>query len=68
MDAVALIAGAAALAALALATAALLEGWQGWLDLQRVQRGAGAERHSSQEVRQLRLRVRKLERIALGLD
>ncbi|HEX8444005.1 MAG TPA: hypothetical protein VF631_10215 [Allosphingosinicella sp.] len=68
MDPFALIGGATALAGLALAVAALLKGWQAWLDVQRVQLGAGAERRPSAEVRGLRERVRKLERIALGLD
>ncbi len=63
-----LIAAAALLLALALGAAALLRGWQGWLELKQLQLGAGPDRTRSGEVRRLRDRVRKLERIALGLD
>jgi hypothetical protein len=60
-----LIAGAALLA-LMLGASALLKGWMDWLALRRLQLQAG---HGvPDEVGHLRNRVRKLERIALGLD
>ncbi|HZH05162.1 MAG TPA: hypothetical protein VEY69_00655 [Lautropia sp.] len=60
-----LIAGAALLA-LMLGATALLKGWMDWLALRRLQLQAG--HGAPDEVRHLRSRVRKLERIALGLD
>ena len=63
-----LIAAAALLLALILGAGVLLRGWQGWLELKRLQLSAGPERRAIAEVRDLRARVRKLERIALGLD
>jgi hypothetical protein len=62
-----IIFAAAALLAIALGSAALLKGWQGWLELKRLQL-IGSDAAPSGEVRQLRERVRKLERIAIGLD
>jgi hypothetical protein len=58
---------AAALLAIALGSAALLKGWRGWLELKRLQL-SGPNAAPPSEVRQLRERVRKLERIAIGLD
>lgn len=55
---------------LSILSAALLRGWQGWLDLKRMelQQGAGdaAPRRARNEVGDLRERVRKLEAIASG--
>jgi hypothetical protein len=64
----ALIASAAALLALLLAVAAASRVWRGWLDLKLLQLGTGTTGRAGGEVRALRERVRRLERIALGLD
>jgi hypothetical protein len=68
VDSLALVTAATALLALCLGAVALLRAWAGWLDLRRLRLDAGSERSSSPEVFELRQRVRKLERIALGLD
>lgn len=63
------------LAGLGLAIFAGLKGWQGWLDLKRLELGAGG--HASPaplsptsriELADLKERVRKLEQIAAGVD
>jgi hypothetical protein len=64
----ALLPALAALLAIALGAAALLKGWQGWLDLERMRIDAGPNRAGRSEVGELRERVRRLERIALGLE
>ena len=68
MMSAALLSATAALLALALGAVALLKGWQGWLELERVRMDAGPNGKECSEVGKLRERVRKLERIALGLD
>ena len=61
-------------AGLALASWAGLKGWQGWLELKRLELTQGsAERTVPQaggriEIADLRERVRKLEAIAAGID
>lgn len=62
------------LTGLALATAAALKGWQGWLDLKRLEL-AGHEQRSHRspamdriELADLKERIRKLEKIADGVD
>ncbi len=56
------------LLAVGLASAALLKGWHGWLELRRAELGSlGARRPGGQrEVSELRERVRRLEAIASG--
>ncbi len=65
------------LAALAIAVFASLKGWQGWLELKRMElaapRGSGAGEGRAPiaeriELADLRERVRKLETIAAGVD
>ena len=63
------------LAALSIAVFACLKGWQGWLDLKRLElagmRGGGENRGPAMErieIADLRERVRKLETIAAGVD
>jgi hypothetical protein len=64
--------GALALAGLWLASVALLKGWQGWLELKRLELGQGQEPRPPArgriEIADLRERVRKLETIASGID
>ena len=60
---------ASGLLAIGLASAALLKGWHGWLELRRIElaRGGGARRPGGRlEVAELRARVRRLEAIANG--
>lgn len=64
---------AAIFAGLALASLAALKGWQGWLELKRLElassRDAGLSHGSGRiEIADLRERVRKLEAIAAGID
>lgn len=63
------------LAGLGLAVFAALKGWQGWLDLKRLELargepavGALASPMSRIELADLKERVRKLEQIAAGVD
>ena len=62
------------LAGLAFASVAALRGWQGWLELKRLELTQGvAERTLPPaggriEIADLRERVRKLEAIAAGID
>lgn len=64
----------AALAGLGIATFAALRGWQGWLEVRRLELGAGAPREPRSpagdmiEVADLKERVRKLEAIAAVVD
>ena len=62
------------LAGLSIATFAGLRGWQGWLEVKRLEL-AGSTRHEARspagdmiEVADLKERVRKLEAIAAGID
>jgi hypothetical protein len=65
---------AAALAGLVIAAAALLRGWQGWLDLKRAEidvRRIDATPPPAVariEIADLKERIRKLEAIAAGVD
>lgn len=64
------LAAAATLGA-AIAVAAVLKGWEGWLELRRIELGQGrASRAAPQriEIADLRDRVRRLEAIADGAD
>ncbi|WP_324750127.1 hypothetical protein SH591_00915 [Sphingomonas sp. LY54] len=65
----------AALFGLCIFAGAALRGWHGWLDVRRMEIEAGSGGHSSHpspaariELADLRERVRKLERIANGID
>lgn len=62
-----------ALLALAIATFALLKGWQGWLEIKRFELTAGRQTGSARafdriEIADLKERVRKLESIAACVD
>ncbi len=62
-----------ALAGLGLAAAAALKGWNGWLDVRRLEieavGGASSPSPAARiELADLKERVRKLERIASGVD
>lgn len=70
-----IIAVAAGLAAFLIAVAALLRGWNGWLELKRAQIGGGdiAPRAAPSptqriELADLKERVRRLESIANGVE
>jgi hypothetical protein len=70
-----LILAFAATIALALASAAALRGWRGWLDLKRLELARAPVRDASPpssakriELADLKERVRKLEAIASGVD
>jgi hypothetical protein len=59
--------------AVAIAAAAALRGWQGWLELKRLELGGGVESRRRSvpqriEMADLRDRVRRLESIANGTD
>lgn len=63
----------AGLASLALAAAAALKGWQGWLDLKRLELAGRGDAPSPSptsriEIADLKERVRKLEGIAAGIE
>jgi hypothetical protein len=66
--------GASILAALGMASLAALKGWQGWLELKRMEltHAAGDKTlppaGNRIEMADLRERVRKLEAIAAGID
>lgn len=68
--------GIFSIAGLVIAAAALLKGWEGWLELKKMELArAGHEQESSTrvaggriEIADLRERVRKLEAIAAGID
>jgi hypothetical protein len=60
---------ASGLIAVGLASAALLKGWQGWLELRRIELGKGGggkEPQARPEIAELRARIRRLEAIASG--
>jgi len=69
-----LMIGALGLAGLGIAIVAALKGWQGWLDIKRLEiaRGVGDGLMPSGggriEIADLKERVRKLEAIAAGID
>ena len=69
-----LMIGALSLAGLGIAIVAALKGWQGWLDIKRLEiaRGVGDGIMPSGggriEIADLKERVRKLEAIAAGID
>jgi hypothetical protein len=65
---------ASIIAGLGLASWAALKGWQGWLELKRLELGQSAGDRTLPpasgriEIADLRERVRKLEAIAAGID
>ena len=69
-----LMIGALGLAGLGIAIVAALKGWQGWLEIKRLEiaRGVGEGVMPSGggriEIADLKERVRKLEAIAAGID
>jgi hypothetical protein len=69
-----LMIGALGLAGLGIAIIAALKGWQGWLEIKRLEiaRGVGDSVMPSGggriEIADLKERVRKLEAIAAGID
>ena len=69
-----LMIGALGLAGLGIAIVAALKGWQGWLEIKRLEiaRGVGEGLMPSGggriEIADLKERVRKLEAIAAGID
>lgn len=69
-----LMVSSAALAGLALVSAASLRAWRGWLDLKQLELDAGSRGgHSGRglgkpELAELKERVRKLEAIASGIE
>lgn len=68
--------GILSLAGLVIATVAALKGWQGWLDLKRMELSRAGHEHEPPttnaggriEIADLRERIRKLEAIAAGID
>jgi len=68
--------GALALLGLGLTVAAALKGWQGWLELKKLELASAGPRADAAsgapggriELADLKERVRKLERIASGID
>ena len=62
------------LMALGIATFAALRGWQGWLDLKRLELAGSARQEPKSpameriEIADLKERIRKLEAIAAGVD
>ena len=62
---------AAATLGMAIAVAAVLKGWEGWLELRRTELGQGRRSRAVPqriEIADLRDRVRRLEAIADGSD
>jgi len=58
---------AASFVCLALTSAALLRGWQNWLEVKRIELGGGdIDKRRPSEIQALRERVRRLEAIADG--
>lgn len=66
--------GASTIVTLVIAALALLKGWQGWLDLKRLELASRVGEPSLAptggriEIADLKERVRKLEAIAAGID
>jgi len=68
--------GALALIGLGMAAAATLKGWQGWLELKKLELASGGPRADAAtgatggriELADLKERIRKLEQIASGID
>ena len=66
--------GASIIVAIAIAAVACLKGWQGWLELKRMELAGGRadagmpQTHGRIELADLKERVRKLEAIAAGID
>ncbi len=68
--------GALALSGLGIAAAATLKGWQGWLELKKLELASGGPKADAAtgigggriEMADLKDRVRKLEQIASGID
>ena len=66
--------GASVIVAIAIAAVASLKGWQGWLELKRMELASGRadagmpQAHGRIELADLKERVRKLEAIAAGID
>lgn len=69
--------GAIGLSALVLAAHFLLKGWNGWLEVKKMELASGRPQHDEAlpgggadliELADLRARVRKLEAIASGID
>ena len=61
----------ATLITLGIVSAAALRGWNGWLDVKRMECAEGRPKRPTSaptEIRDLRERVRKLEAIASGVD
>jgi hypothetical protein len=69
-----LTAAAMAIIAVAITSLAALKGWQGWLELKRLEIGSGRSSDSRPivatriDVAELKDRIRKLEAIASGID
>ena len=66
-----LVANAVLMFTLALVSAAALRGWQGWLELRRLELDGGRRAPAPArrpELTELRDRVRRLEAIANGID
>ncbi len=67
-----IMASSAALAGLAMASAATLRAWSGWLELKRLELEGGRRPSSPAggrvELSELKERVRKLEAIASGIE
>ena len=60
---------ASGLIAIGLASGALLKGWQGWLELRRIELGRGGDGPQGRpELAELRARVRRLEALASGSE
>jgi hypothetical protein len=79
MDVISLgLAGLIGLTALVLAAHFLLKGWQGWIELKKMELASGSSPRSDEpvasraggriELADLKERVRKLEAIASGID
>lgn len=68
--------GGFSIAALVIATIAMLRGWQGWLELKKMELANAGHHHDAPapmtggriEIADLKERVRKLEAIAAGID
>ena len=68
-----LMASSAALVGVAIASAATLRAWSGWLELKRLELDTGRHRRPARsagrsDIAELKHRVRKLEAIASGIE